>query len=156
MIFFLLRIRGSLNMTHYFPTKALVQCKNHAQPECMRVKAPTWHGRRPKRRFYVWNFALKNNPRWCSKSEQSNKPRRTKYTTSCFQTTSTQQVLTHPPESLRTSCEGTNTNTSRVHQLQSWLSWFAAENALTEKAWREPTHNVKRPERLHTRCDKYN
>ena len=79
-----------------------------------------------------------------------------KHTDSCFQTTSTQQDLTRPPESLRTSCEGTNTNTSRVHQLQSWLSWFAAENALTEKAWREPTHNVKRPERLNTRCDKFN
>ena len=77
------------------------------------------------------------------KSTQPSKSPWSKYTNFCFQTTSTQQDLTRPPKSQRRRCEGTNTNTSRVHQLQSWLSWFAAANTFTEKAGREPTQSKK-------------
>ena len=107
-------------------------------------------------KFCVWWFALKNNPRCCSKSTHSSKPLRWKYTTSCFQTTSTQHHLTLLPKSAKRWCEGTNNITSRVHQLQSWSSWVVAKNALTEKTGWEPAHEVKRSERLHTRCDMTN
>ena len=46
------------NKKHCFSTRALVQCMNYAQPECLRVKAPTFWLSAKKKRFCVWNFAL--------------------------------------------------------------------------------------------------
>ena len=96
-----------------------------------------------------------NNPRCCFKSTQSSRSIRSKHTTSCFHTAGRQRDLTRAPKSLRRWCGGTEHKTSRVHLLQSGHSWKAAANALTEKAKRAPTHNVKRPDRLHTKSDKY-
>ena len=41
------------NKKHCFRTKALVQCMNYAQPECLRVKAPTFWLSAKKKRFCV-------------------------------------------------------------------------------------------------------